>query len=357
MPLSQKQNTTVTLCKRRTELQGARTILGKVVALEQGANRVDPALREAYRGRFPLEPVSETPALVVYPQKPRNWGTIYDSMIRYSDFMSSLNSTAAGSDIPVPTGYHYMDKAEQRILHEFNTILEIFDDVVRVLSHEKSPPLYEVIMKLFDLKTRLGEIRDGHGHGTVLTSVTRLAAGATLCAYKLMVGNDELPGIAIVAIAMHPAYKLKWFKNQRADAGMVRETLIEHFNRDYCINEENIVDPKSAPAIDSIVDYLNDPVLPGDLIEERGGVLNYWRQELELRPHVARMALDYLTIPASSVDRVRILSGGQIPTNGLENHFELDTFRAMMSIGSWFGTPVLPDMDSVIAILEDRLKV
>ncbi|KAG8744200.1 hypothetical protein FRC10_010666, partial [Ceratobasidium sp. 414] len=48
---------------------------------------------------------------------------------------------------------------------------------------------------------------------------------------------------------------------------------------------------------DSIEEYLETPIVSTYVINQHGGGLSYWTFELERRPHVARMALDLLTVP------------------------------------------------------------
>ena len=49
-----------------------------------------------------------------------------------------------------------------------------------------------------------------------------------------------------------------------------------------------------------------DLYLPGDavhqsVIDDAGGVLCYWEQELKIRPQLAQMALDFLSAPGEAV--------------------------------------------------------
>ncbi|CAE6432715.1 unnamed protein product [Rhizoctonia solani] len=344
----------------RKVLQGARNVLSKVTALEQVISQVNSqALKQAYWGRSQQESVSETHRSVVRPRGSRKWGTIRDSMMRCSEFISTFrNLVAAGVNVP---GIEecFLDEIEQNILDEFHTGFEVFDDVVSVLSLQETPFLHEVVVELFNLRMRLEDIRNGSRLGTSPTSVTRVAAEAALWAYKLMVKDDELPDICIIAVVMHPTHKLQWFNKRGMDTRRIEAAVIERFNQSYPLvlvkgesNQDGLVESKHAVATDSMGNYLDRPTLSKEVIEEKGGLLNYWNQELVTQPRVAQMALDYLTIPATSVDLTRIFSGGQMATNGLEKHVNYDTFRAMMSMGSWFGTPVLPEIDAVANLLE-----
>lgn len=125
---------------------------------------------------------------------------------------------------------------------------------------------------------------------------------------------------------------------------------------------------------DTIEAYLGSLTFTEELINEYGGLLSYWTAQLEKRPRVARMALDYLTAPgrfmspmlyfcfltlvshaASSVDAERAFSGGRLMISHLQHQMSSRTFQAQMAIGSWFETPLLPGLSDVSRILEKHM--
>ncbi|KAG8791335.1 hypothetical protein FRC12_009519 [Ceratobasidium sp. 428] len=63
------------------------------------------------------------------------------------------------------------------------------------------------------------------------------------------------------------------------------------------------------------------------------------------------MALDLLTVPASSVDVEPAFSGGRLMMNRLQHQMSLRSFQAQMAVGSWYGTPLLPELDSAANII------
>jgi hypothetical protein len=105
-----------------------------------------------------------------------------------------------------------------------------------------------------------------------------------------------------------------------------------------------------------------------------GGLLPYWSTMLDKAPRLARMALNYLTAPgispltvtrvpclthifylATSVDAERAFSAGRLTINHLQHNMSSDTFQAKMAVGSWYGTPFLPDISEVTAIMEQKM--
>jgi hypothetical protein len=98
----------------------------------------------------------------------------------------------------------------------------------------------------------------------------------------------------------------------------------------------------------------------------------YWSAKLDSTPHLARMALDYLTAPgayshlcsmllhtnpciATSVDVERAFSAGRLTINHLQHNMSSETFEAKMAVGSWYGTPLLPGISDVAAIIRESM--
>ncbi|KAF8701555.1 hypothetical protein RHS03_06509, partial [Rhizoctonia solani] len=67
------------------------------------------------------------------------------------------------------------------------------------------------------------------------------------------------------------------------------------------------------------------------------------------------MALDYLIAPATSVNAERAFSTGQLTIKHLQHNMAPETFEAKMSVGSWFGTPFLPKISNIAAIVSENM--
>ncbi|EJD50330.1 hypothetical protein AURDEDRAFT_58105, partial [Auricularia subglabra TFB-10046 SS5] len=52
-------------------------------------------------------------------------------------------------------------------------------------------------------------------------------------------------------------------------------------------------------------------------------------------PHLSRMALDYLSIPATSVDVERTFSRGRLLLSHVRNRLSAESTRALLCLGSW----------------------
>ncbi|CAE6511535.1 unnamed protein product [Rhizoctonia solani] len=103
----------------------------------------------------------------------------------------------------------------------------------------------------------------------------------------------------------------------------------------------NSIETYLAPNVESVAGY--------------GGPVQYWSGKLDRSPRLARMALDYLTAPATSVDAERAFSAGRLTINHLQHNMSSETFGAKMAVGSWYGTPLLPDLSDVAAIVRENM--
>jgi hypothetical protein len=55
---------------------------------------------------------------------------------------------------------------------------------------------------------------------------------------------------------------------------------------------------------------------------------------------------------ASSVDAERAFSNGRLMVNHLQHQMSSRTFQAKMAVGSWAGTPLLPDLTAAAAAVQ-----
>ncbi|QRV87680.1 hAT family dimerization protein [Ceratobasidium sp. AG-Ba] len=178
---------------------------------------------------------------------------------------------------------------------------------------------------------------------------------------------------------MCPDRKLQWFADCGYDTKGIRSQAVQQFKERYATkaqtNNNNISSisemgrgniwtqnhSSSATAStyrannDCIEAYFNSPCISSEIIAQHGGILGYWHHELKRRPAVARMALDYLTAPATSVDAERAFSGGRLMIDHLQHQMSAQTFQAQIAIGAWFGTPLLPDVSYATRIIEKHM--
>ncbi|KAG9119856.1 hypothetical protein FRC07_004908 [Ceratobasidium sp. 392] len=103
---------------------------------------------------------------------------------------------------------------------------------------------------------------------------------------------------------------------------------------------------------DSIDSYMHSKTID---LRPYGGLLPYWEAMLTSKPRLARMALNYLSAPATSVDAERAFSAGRLTINHLQHNMSPATFEAKMAVGSWYGTPLLPDVSEVASVIAETM--
>ncbi|KIK42772.1 hypothetical protein CY34DRAFT_82964, partial [Suillus luteus UH-Slu-Lm8-n1] len=62
-------------------------------------------------------------------------------------------------------------------------------------------------------------------------------------------------------------------------------------------------------------------------------------------PHLSRMALNYLSIPATSVDVERTFSHGRLLLSHVRSRLSTQTTRALLCLGSWSLLGLVKDKD------------
>ncbi|KAH7325238.1 hypothetical protein B0J17DRAFT_723261 [Rhizoctonia solani] len=185
----------------------------------------------------------------------------YNTELVQEAFRVALESlVATGMDVSGIEEY-FLDKAQQNILDEFSTGLEVFNGLVGVLLRQETSLLHEAIVRLFTLRQRLEDIRNGSIIvGTCPTSITRVASEAALGVYKSKASHYEIPEIEIVAVVMRPTYKLQWFEERGMNTIEIETLVIAHFDKHYPLikleGEKGLIHFK---AIELLVSGVGDP--------------------------------------------------------------------------------------------------
>jgi hypothetical protein len=104
-----------------------------------------------------------------------------------------------------------------------------------------------------------------------------------------------------------------------------------------------------------------------------GGVMMYWYRKEGSCPNLSKYGSDYCSAPsqsatqyanrilvkqlatASSTDAERAFSEGHREVNFMQHNTTSQTFKAEMAVGSWDGTPLFPEVDAAIRIMEKKL--
>ncbi|KAG8733279.1 hypothetical protein FRC10_000323 [Ceratobasidium sp. 414] len=265
--------------------------------------------------------------------------------------------------------------------------MQVLDAMTQMFSQKNTVLIHEALPSMHVVKFRLERMRDDTNN--ILRPITRVAAYSALIVVNKYLRLMEESDLYFMAVAMCPYYKLQWLINNRYSTvriESVRQMLHDFYTRLY--GRRTSVPPppecsylaRPAPPVNpwmevpatmqtaiqvatsheapstglSVIDaYLAAPVTCKDNKAADGGVFAYWnRQQTEGSP-TASMAMDILTAPASSVDAERAFSGGRMAVNYRQHRTSISTFRAKLALGSWYGTPLMPNIDQAVEILTD----
>jgi hypothetical protein len=80
---------------------------------------------------------------------------------------------------------------------------------------------------------------------------------------------------------------------------------------------------------DELEQYLRDPT------EKPDNVIAWWIAKASIYPCLSRMALDFLTIPATSTGVERMFSRGRLLLPYVRNRLSAQSTRALLCLGYW----------------------
>ncbi|KAG8735176.1 hypothetical protein FRC11_003389 [Ceratobasidium sp. 423] len=235
------------------------------------------------------------------------------------------------------------------------------------------------------LKYRLESMRDDVDQLLDKFPAIRIAAQSSLVTLDEYMGIMSQSEVYSMATVLCPYYKLEWFFGQGCEPTRIqelRQMLYRYFAQAYPASTNMSTQstpttpithnspPRSRwmqtpkpvkstpipyiPGQDWVTAYLGSPVVDKASVDRMGGVLSYWINEQKRGSPLARVALDLLTAPASSVDPGRVSCGTRTAANYRQHRMNLSTFCAKTTVGSWYGTPLLPEIDEVVDILNDH---
>jgi hypothetical protein len=70
-------------------------------------------------------------------------------------------------------------------------------------------------------------------------------------------------------------------------------------------------------------------------IEQTDDAVRWWHERRAIYPKLSCMAIDYLTIPATSVDVERVFSRGRLLLSHVRSRLSVQSTRALLCLGNW----------------------
>ncbi|KIY42956.1 HAT dimerization, partial [Fistulina hepatica ATCC 64428] len=83
--------------------------------------------------------------------------------------------------------------------------------------------------------------------------------------------------------------------------------------------------------------------------EDANDVIAWWIEHRALYPYLHQMAIDYLSIPATSVDVERLFSKGRLFLSHVRSRMSVQMTRALLCLNSWSKFGLVKDED-VLAV-------
>jgi hAT family C-terminal dimerisation region len=158
-----------------------------------------------------------------------------------------------------------------------------------------------------------------------------------------------------IAMVLHPGLKLEYFKQQKWEEEWI-ETAVDLTRDEYMKrckgkatddSDDSITEALGAQQ-GAFLDFanvsVNQTVPPKSIkldeylrqaVENVANPLKWWYANRSRYPILHRMALDYLSIPATSTEVERVFSQGRHLLHFTQNSLSPSLFRACLCLGSW----------------------
>ncbi|KAG9092375.1 hypothetical protein FRC06_000123 [Ceratobasidium sp. 370] len=294
------------------------------------------------------------------------WNSQRDTGKTHLELKTPIEVVTARTDLELKK--HRLSPTGWELLEEVCQCLEVLDAMTQMFSQKNTVLIHEALPSMHVVKFRLERMRDDTNN--ILRPITRVAAYSALLVVNKYLRLMEESDLYLMAVAMCPVRQMlhnfyTQLYGRRTSVPPPPECL-------YPARPAPPINPwmevpatmqtairaatsHTAPStgLSAIDTYLAAPVTCKDNKAADGGVFAYWNRQQTEGSLIASMALDILTAPASSVDAEQAFSGGRMAVNYRQHRMSISTFRAKMALGSWYGTPLMPNIDQAVEILTD----
>jgi hypothetical protein len=243
-------------------------------------------------------------------------------------------------------------------------VLRVFEEAVQPLygvtypTLSKAVPTYNLLLD--DLEGFLGE-RDDEDDGQEKSAIIDRCDPANQRALRVAIQAahekirryyaDAWAGIYAIAVILDPRLKMDYYRSNNWEPDHIAhaKNALLRAAREYGATasqsdqanavarsryaEERIFRRVKRLRVDKekeVEMYLATPTVDADV-----DVLEWWKQNSDAYPCLARIARDYLAIPATSVPAERVFSGGADLVANKRGLLNEDTIQACMCLSSW----------------------
>jgi len=255
---------------------------------------------------------------------------------------------------------------EWLILEELSPLLGAFHDISLEMQSSSIPLISSVIPRIDDLVGAIADFKDD----TAKHPAVRSAAARGLAILNKYYQKSDESFVYRIAMALDPRYKLSYFNDQHWPPNWintVKEITRMVYKDDYPSVEvaDFPASPKKPPAPSSEWPSLLRKGLGKAILRESDELatfwaspcepaaadpLQYWVGVLVGRPEsrLARMAIDYLSAPASSVEAERAFSRGALTVTHRRHVLSDKSTRNSIVLGAWLKDTSLVPRDDLI---------
>ncbi|GLB44048.1 hypothetical protein LshimejAT787_1502320 [Lyophyllum shimeji] len=232
------------------------------------------------------------------------WNSTFDMLNTALEYRKAVD--AMTNDRANGLRDYELSRQEWKIAAQLRDVLEIFKHATTFFSRSV-PNLATVIpaMDLIDQKFTTGSL-DKNYEPAIRVSLD--IAKKTLNHYYTKTDESAVYRIAMV---LHPRHKLVYFKNNGWEPEWIETAKrfpqpSQNLSGNIFDNLDALAPPAQADLRDELDRYLSTDV------EKTDDVILWWVERRAMYPRLSRMALDYLTIPATSVEVERVFSRGRL---------------------------------------------
>ncbi|KAF5359917.1 hypothetical protein D9758_013966 [Tetrapyrgos nigripes] len=312
------------------------------------------------------------------------WNSTYDMTSTSCDYRPAIDSMTA--DRANELRAFELSGEEWNIVGQLVKVLRILKDATEFFSRNDVPNLAAVIPAMDKIDSTFSNfILDNKLHPAIRSAVS--IAKKTLNRYYDKTDHSEVYRIAMstspfvicvicsLCIVLHPRHKLSYFEENGWEKEWIdaaRDICREEYNRKYKgWYESEVVEVEAAaklqPKLKNQFDEL-DAYLPPKKSRLRDELNRYlstdpeavkdpiqwWTSKSSEFPCLSRMAMNYLSIPATSVAVERVFSRGRILISHIRNGLSAQTMRSLLCLGSWSILGLVHDDDlRVVATLPE----
>jgi len=298
------------------------------------------------------------------------WNSTFDMLNFAIDYRVAIDSMTSIRDLRK----YELDNTEWVMAIDLCDTLKIFKHATLFFSRS-TPNLSTVIPAMDHIDAQLATATSRRSTYSILIRAALAIGKRTLNRYYNKTNHSEVYRIAMV---LHPRHKLQYFKNAGWDEAWIETAhaiVREEFDRTYAFmdvdNESTLITTSSSlvnntnmfdklPALSALASSELRDELERYLSTDPEYVTNvcaWWHERRDAYPCLHHMALNYHTIPATSVDVERIFSQGRILMSHLRSRLLVQSTRALMCIGEWSRLGYMNDIDIKDAVAQPEVPM